>query len=317
METNFLIVLNFVLLIGISLYLLKPKVIENKLNQTVFKSKKTKNFSSVINKFTINLTQLALENKLDPVIGREKEIKRVIQILSRRKKNNVILLGKAGIGKTAIVEGLATAIVKKEVPLSLLDKIVLKIDISSILAGTKYRGEFENRFKTLVDTIITMNKKFIVFIDEIHTIVQAGGAEGAIDADDIIKPPLARGELQMIGTTTTKEFKEFIQPDVTLTRRFEALPISEPNKVQTIKILQGIKEEYENYHKVIISDAIIKKIVDYSVKIKNRTFPDKAIDIMDEVCAKVRLDNVNNYKRIKINLKDLNEVIKSFQNLNL
>ena len=317
MEPNFLIILNFILLIGISLYLLKPKIIEGKLNKPIFKTKKGNSLSPSISKFTIDLTALALERRMDPVIGREKEIKRVVQILSRRKKNNVILLGKAGIGKTAIVEGLAMAIVKKEVPFSLSDKIILKIDMSSILAGTKYRGEFENRFKTLVDTIISMNKKFIVFIDEIHTIVQAGGAEGAIDADDIIKPPLARGELQMIGTTTTKEFKKFIQPDVTLTRRFEALLINEPNKKQTIKILQGIKQEYENYHNVIISDVIIKKIVDYSVKIKNRTFPDKAIDIMDEVCAKVRLDNIKNYKKIGISLKDLNEVLKFFKQSNI
>lgn len=310
MELSPWLVLCFIALIFLSLYLLKPKVSTKTKAKFLGKGKLS---NSIIDKFTINLTDLALDKKLDPVVGREKEIKRVIQILSRRKKNNVILLGKAGIGKTATVEGLAMAITEGKVPSSLLGKVVLKVDISSILAGTKYRGEFENRFKTLIDTIIAMNKKFIVFIDEIHTIVQAGGAEGAVDADDIIKPPLARGELQMIGTTTTKEFKEFIQPDVTLTRRFEALPVSEPNKVQTVKILQGIKKEYEDYHQVIISDQIIKKIVDFSVQIKDRTFPDKAIDIMDEVCAKVKLDNVVNKKSINITVKDLNEVLEFFK----
>jgi ATP-dependent Clp protease ATP-binding subunit ClpC len=301
MNLNYILTVSLVLIIIIVWYLFKANKSSTKLS------------GNIISKFTINLTDLARDQKLDPVIGRESEIKRVVQILSRRKKNNAILLGKAGIGKTAIVEGLAMAIVKHQVPSSLSDKEVLKIDMSSILAGTKYRGEFENRFKTLVDTIIAMNKKFIVFIDEIHTIVQAGGAEGAIDADDIIKPPLARGELQMIGTTTTKEFKEFIQPDVTLTRRFEALEVSEPNKVQTIKILQGIKKEYEDYHRVVISDEIVKKIVEFSIKIKNKTFPDKAIDIMDEVCAKVRLDNVNSNKVVKITNKDLIEVLKFFK----
>jgi len=278
-----------------------------------FKNNK-KLINPIIDKFTINVTQLAIDNKLDPVIGREKEIRRVMQILSRRKKNNVILLGQAGIGKTAIVEGLALAIVEKKVPTSLLDKIVLKIDMSAILAGTKYRGDFEQRFKTLIDCIVAMDKKIIVFIDEIHTIIQASGSEGSVDADDIIKPPLARGELQMIGTTTTDEYKKYILPDTTLARRFDGLVISEPNKEQTIKILQGIKKEYENYHKVVISDDIIRKIVDFSVSIKNRTFPDKAIDIMDELCAKVRLDNINNSDNIKIGQKDLEAVLIDFKN---
>ena len=311
MDLNSILLTSLVLLVVIIWYLFK---FHKNQGKSLLKSGRGRSVGNVLDKFTINLTDLARNQKMDPVIGREVEIKRVIQILSRRKKNNAILLGKAGIGKTAIVEGLAMAIVNHQVPSSLSDKEVLKIDMSSILAGTKYRGEFENRFKTLVDMIITMNKRFIVFIDEIHTIVQAGGAEGAIDADDIIKPPLARGELQMIGTTTTKEFKEFIQPDVTLTRRFEAMPIAEPTPVQTIKILQGIKKEYEEYHQVKISDALIKKIVESSKKIKNRTFPDKAIDIMDEVCAKVRLDNIDhNDQVVDIKVKDLNEVLKLFK----
>jgi ATP-dependent Clp protease ATP-binding subunit ClpC len=210
----------------VSLYLLKKDRetdVNEKMNKGSFFAKK--NWQPVISHYTTDLTQLAREHKMDPVIGREREIRRVIQILSRRKKNNVILIGKAGIGKTAIAEGLAMAIVGNQVPSSLSNKVVLKIDMSAVLAGTKYRGEFENRFKTLVDSIVAMNKQIIVFIDEIHTLVEAGGAEGAIDADDIIKAPLARGELQMLGTTTINEYKKYILPDTTLTRRFDALLI--------------------------------------------------------------------------------------------
>ena len=220
--------------------------------------------------------------------------------------------GKAGIGKTAIAEGLAMAIVEGRVPPSLLDKKVLKLDISSVLAGTKYRGDFEQLFKALIDSIIDLNKQIIVFIDEIHTIVQAGGAEGAIDADDIIKAPLARGELQMVGTTTNKEYQQYIAPDPTLNRRFEALLIQEPTKAKTINMLKALKIGYEEYHNVIISDDIVKQIINYSAKIKDRVFPDKAIDLMDEVSAKVRLDNINNKKNIKIKVKDVKEVFDFF-----
>lgn len=319
MEINTIYKILILVVVVIVIYLLRSKdnTIPNEKQQSMLTSnfKPNKKFiNPIIDKFTINVTQLAIDKKLDPVIGREKEIRRVMQILSRRKKNNVILLGRAGIGKTAIVEGLALAIVEKKVPTSLLDKIVLKIDMSAILAGTKYRGDFEQRFKTLIDCIVAMDKKIIVFIDEIHTIIQASGSEGSVDADDIIKPPLARGELQMIGTTTTDEYKKYILPDTTLARRFDGLVISEPNKEQTIKILQGIKKEYENYHKVVISDDIIKKIVEFSSFIKTRTFPDKAIDIMDELCAKVRLDNINNNDNIKIGQKDLESVLKDFRN---
>ena len=206
------LLINILLLIVIAFYLLKMNKSKQSgmgINKIAQWSGKGKTFQPVIEKFTINLTQLAAEDKIDPVVGRDKEIKRVIQVLSRRKKNNVILFGKAGIGKTAIVEGLAIAIFAGQVPRSLLNKTVLKLDLSSILAGTKYRGEFENRFKALVDAIVTLNKQIIVFIDEIHTLVEAGGVEGAIDADDIIKSPLARGDLQMVGTTTIKEYEKY------------------------------------------------------------------------------------------------------------
>lgn len=291
-------------------------LLKNKNNSVGFFNKKSgqsrQDFVPVITKYTVDFTQMAREQKIDPVIGRELEIKRVIQVLSRRKKNNVILMGKAGIGKTAVVEGLALSIVNGDVPQALLDKVVLKLDISSILAGAKYRGEFENRFKSFVDAIVNLDKKIILFIDEIHTIVQAGGAEGAIDADDIIKPALARGDLQMVGTTTTQEYKEFILPDVTLARRFQSLLIKEPTKKETVAILKGIRSKYEDYHHVVISDQIINQIVDFASKINDNVFPDKAIDIMDEVSAKVRLDNVNNQNKIKISAKDLKDVLGFF-----
>lgn len=304
----------FLLLIIVSFLLLKKTGNTNKSIKELnfFKNKKGSS-NLAISKFTIDITKMVEDNKIDPVIGRDEEIKRVIQILSRRKKNNAILLGRAGVGKTAIVEGLASAIIEGRVPSTLLNKRVLKIDMSSILAGTKYRGEFENRFKSLIDNIIAMDKQNIVFIDEIHTIVQAGGAEGAIDADDIIKPPLARGELQMIGTTTTTEYKQYIMPDTSLTRRFEPLKIKEPNKLETLKILKGIKKSYEEYHNITIDDALLKKIIEFSAKIKARVFPDKAIDILDEVCAKVRLDNIKNNKTIKITEKDIKDISKYFK----
>jgi ATP-dependent Clp protease ATP-binding subunit ClpC len=310
---NYPLVINILLLVIVAGFLLRMGKGQSsgKSSKQIFG--KAKKFQPVIDKFTVNLTSLAAEGKLDPVIGRDKEIKRVIQVLSRRKKNNIILFGKAGIGKTAIIEGLAIAIAEGKVPRSLLGKTVIKLDISSVLAGTKYRGEFENRFKALIDAIVEMNKQIIVFIDEIHTIVQAGGVEGAIDADDIIKSPLARGDLQMLGTTTTKEYNQYIATDPTLTRRFEALMVYEPNKTQTIGMLKALRKNYEEYHNVVIGDEVIKKMVDMSAKIKTRVFPDKAIDIMDEVSAKVRLDNVDNDKKIKITTKDVREILKDFK----
>lgn len=263
-----------------------------------------------ISRFTIDLTQLAAEGKLDPVVGRDREIRRVIQVLSRRRKNNIILYGLAGIGKTAIVEGLAIAIAQKKVPASLADKVILKLDISSVLAGTKYRGDFEQRFKALIDEIIAMKKQIIVFIDEIHTIVQAGGIEGGVDADDIIKAPLARGELQMVGATTTNEYNKYIAADPALMRRFETLYVLEPNQAQTIAMLKSLRKSYEDYHNVIISDEVIGAIVTQTAKLKNRVFPDKAIDIMDETAAKVRLDNVGDHGKIKIKVSDVSEVMK-------
>lgn len=276
---------------------------------------KTNISSSVfVTSFSIDLTALARDGKLDPVVGRDKEIQKVIQVLSRRRKNNIIIFGEAGIGKTAIAEGLAIAISKKAVPKNLIDKIILKIDISSVLAGTKYRGDFEKRFKELIDKIVAMDKKIIVFMDEIHTIVQAGGTEGSIDADDIIKAPLARGELQMIGTTTIEEYKKYIEPDKTLTRRFEGYLMKEPSETQTIDMLEALKKGYEDYHKVKIDKKIIVQIVSSTAKIKDRRFPDKAIDILDEVSAKVRLSNINSDKIVIVRASDVKEVLKEYHN---
>lgn len=306
MELDYPLVLSLLFMLFAVLYLLRDKI--NK------KASGQRTTTSFINGFSTDLTALARAGKLDPVVGRDKEIKKVIQVLSRRRKNNIIIFGRAGIGKTAIAEGLAIAISKGLVPKNMADKIVLKIDISSVLAGTKYRGEFEQRFKDLIDNIITMNKRIIVFIDEIHTIVQAGGTEGSIDADDIIKAPLARGELQMIGTTTVDEYRKYIEPDKTLTRRFEGYLMEEPSKATTIEMLEVLKKGYEDYHKVAISSDIIKQIVAGTAKIKDRAFPDKAIDILDEVAAQVRLNNIDSDKIIKVKSSDLKEAIREYHN---
>lgn len=306
MELDFSLAFSLLFLLFAVAYLLRGKMND--------KSPKHTYSNNFVTGFSTDLTALARDEKLDPVVGRDKEIKKVIQVLSRRRKNNIIIFGRAGIGKTAIAEGLAIAISKGLVPKNMADKIVLKIDISSILAGTKYRGEFEQRFKALIDQIIATDKQIIVFMDEIHTIVQAGGTEGSIDADDIIKAPLARGELQMIGTTTVDEYRKYIEPDKTLTRRFEGYLMKEPDKATTIKMLEALKKGYEKYHKVSISSDIIKGIVDGTANIKDRAFPDKAIDILDEVSAQVRLNNIDSDNIIKVKKSDLKEAIREYHN---
>jgi ATP-dependent Clp protease ATP-binding subunit ClpC len=249
---------------------------------------------SVLQQFSRDLNHQAAEGKLDPVVGREEEIERVIQVLCRRNKNNPVLVGKAGVGKTAIAEGLAQAIVAKKVPAILQNKRVLALDLPAIVAGTKYRGEFEQRLKRITDEIIAARRNVILFIDEIHTLAQAGGAEGAIDADDILKPALARGDLQVIGATTAEEYKQFIQKDVTLDRRLHPILIDEPTNDETVDILRGIKRKYEQFHKVKITDeAILAAVRMAEQHMKNKAFPDKAIDLMDEAASKASIDNVN------------------------
>ncbi len=242
-----------------------------------------------VDQLGINLTEAARAGKLDPVIGREKEIERVIQILGRKTKNNPALIGEPGVGKTAIAEGLAHRIVNNDVPEMLLNKRVLTLDIGSLVAGTKYRGEFEERLKKIIEELRNTNDA-ILFIDELHTLVGAGAAEGAIDAANILKPPLARGELQCIGATTLDEYRKYIERDAALERRFQPVMVEEPTLEQTIEILFGIRERYEQHHKVAISDAALRAAADLSIRyITERHLPDKAIDLIDEAASRVRL----------------------------
>lgn len=245
-------------------------------------------------KYGKSLTEEALERKYDPLIGREKEIERVLQILARRNKNNPCLIGEAGVGKTAIVEGLAQIFVSGKVPDELKNKNIFSLDLTAMLAGAKYRGDFEERIKNCIDEVISVGN-VILFIDEIHSIVGAGAAEGAIDAANIIKPQLARGEIQIIGATTIEEYRKNIEKDSALERRFQPVMVSEPDENQTFNILRGLREKYENYHNVIISDEIIKSAVSLSVRyINDRFLPDKAIDIIDEAASKAKIRRARN-----------------------
>ncbi len=253
------------------------------------KNKDGKSSTPNLDKFSRDFTELAKNNKFDPIIGREKEIDRVIQILSRRTKNNPCLVGDPGVGKTAIVEGLAQAISEGNVPETIKGKRVVGLDITSMVAGSKYRGEFEERIKKVLEEV-SNDKKIILFIDEIHTIIGAGGAEGAIDASNILKPSLARGEIQLIGATTLAEYRKYIEKDAALERRFQPVKVEEPAEEDAIKMLKGLKDKYEAHHNVRISDEAIVAAVKMSSRyITDRFLPDKAIDLMDEAASKVRL----------------------------
>jgi len=243
--------------------------------------------------FGLNLNQAAKSGQLDPVIGREKEIDRVIQILSRRKKNNPLLIGEPGIGKTAIVEGLAQKIVDKNIPQVLEDKTVFSLDMASMVAGTKYRGQFEERIKTLI-TELTKNDDIIIFIDEIHTMVGAGGSEGSLDASNIFKPALARGEIQVVGATTLDEYRKYFESDGALDRRFQTIMVEPPSVDETIQILKGLRKSYEDHHKVTYTDKAVEEAVKLSDRyISDRFLPDKAIDIIDEAGALKRLSGMD------------------------
>ncbi len=263
-----------------------------------------------VDQLGINLTDAVRAGKVDPVIGREKEIERVIQILSRRTKNNPALIGEPGVGKTAIAEGLAQRIVAGDVPETLANKRVLTLDIGSLVAGTKYRGEFEERLKKIIEELRNTNDA-VLFIDELHTLVGAGAAEGAIDAANILKPPLARGELQCIGATTLDEYRKYIERDAALERRFQPVMVEEPTLEQTIEILFGIRSRYEDHHKVKITDEAVKAAADLSIRyITDRHLPDKAIDLIDEAASRVRLRTASSPPELKEAQKELDRVTK-------
>jgi len=246
---------------------------------------------NALNKYAINLNEQARAGKLDPVIGRDEEIRRVLQILSRRTKNNPILIGEPGVGKTAIAEGLAHRIVRGDVPENLKSKQIFSLDMGALIAGAKYKGEFEERLKAVVNEVIKADGEVILFIDEIHTLVGAGKSDGAMDAANILKPALARGELRAIGATTLDEYQKYFEKDKALERRFQIVNVDEPDIPSTISILRGLKERYENHHKVRIQDNAIIAAVELSSRyITNRFLPDKAIDLMDEAAAKLRLE---------------------------
>ena len=276
-------------------------------NNTAAPAQKKRKTSTTptLDKVAVNLNQRVREGGIDPVIGREKEIKRVIQILSRRTKNNPVLVGEPGVGKTAVAEAIATEIVKKKVPEDLMNKRVMALNMGSLVAGTKYRGEFEDRMKKILDEI-AKDGKVILFVDEMHTLIGAGGAEGAIDASNILKPSLARGDIQMIGATTFDEYQKYIEKDQALARRFQQVHLNEPSRKDALAILQGLKPKYEKFHHVTISEASLEDAVDLSSRyISDRFLPDKAIDLVDEASAAVKIRNNvgSNDKLVQINDK--------------
>src|SRR5213596_1612112 len=267
---------------------------------------RSKSKTPALDSFGRDLTELARQGKLDPVIGRANEIERVIQILSRRQKNNPVLLGEAGVGKTAIVEGLAQLVVDQNVPELLRDKRIVVLDLAMMVAGTKYRGQFEERIKAVMNEV-RRAKNTMLFIDELHTLVGAGGAEGAIDASNVLKPALARGEIQCIGATTLDEYRKYIEKDAALARRFQPIIVEPTSKKETVEILKGLRDRYEAHHRVQITDSALKQAVEQSDRyISGRCLPDKAIDVIDEAGARIRLKAMTRPP----DLKDIDEQIE-------
>lgn len=274
---------------GMDKQTLKKIILELRQGATV-NSQSAEDSYQALSRFALNLNQRARENKLDPVIGREEEIRRVLQILSRRTKNNPILIGEPGVGKTAIAEGLAHRIVDGDVPENLKDKLIYSLDMGALIAGAKYQGEFEERLKSVIQQVAKSDGEIILFIDEIHTLVGAGKTQGAMDAANILKPALARGELRAIGATTLDEYQKHLEKDKALERRFQQVLVDEPTVIDALSILRGLKERYENHHKVQIKDEAIVAAVELSQRyITNRFLPDKAIDLIDEAAAKLRM----------------------------
>ena len=256
-------------------------------------------YDDILEEYSTDFTELARENKFDNIIGRENELNRLMQILTRRNKNNPCLIGEPGVGKTAIVEGLAQKIIKNEVPKALQNKRLLSLDLSAVVAGTKYRGEFEERINNIINEVIVEND-IILFIDEIHTLIGTGGAEGSLDASNILKPYLARGQIQLIGATTIEEYRKYIEKNTSLERRFQPILVEETNEEESIEIIMGLKSLYEKYHGLKISDNAIKKAVNFSIRyIPDRFLPDKAIDLIDETASRLKIKNFAKPKDIK------------------
>jgi ATP-dependent Clp protease ATP-binding subunit ClpB len=275
---------------GVTMKDLKSAISELRKGATVENPTSEETFNS-LNRYAINLNERARMGKLDPVVGRDEEIRRILQILTRRTKNNPIMIGEPGVGKTAIAEGIAHRIVRGDVPEDLKSKTIYSLDMGALIAGAKYKGEFEERLKSVVNEVISSNGEIVLFIDEIHTLVGAGASEGAMDAANILKPALARGELRAIGATTLNEYQKYFEKDKALERRFQVVMVDEPDREDSISILRGIREKYETHHKVIIRDEAIIAAVDLSTRyITDRFLPDKAIDLIDEAASRLRLE---------------------------
>ena len=299
--------------LGVDLSKVRSQIIRSLGDNTDVSNTSSTNRSKTptLEEFGTNLTQKATEGRLDPVVGRAKEIERVIQILGRRTKNNPVLIGEPGVGKTAIAEGLAQRIVNRDIPDTLEDKRVVALDIGLLIAGTKYRGEFEERLKKIMDEVRTANN-IILVIDEVHTLIGAGAAEGAIDAANILKPALSRGELQCIGATTLEEYRKHIEKDAALERRFQPVMVGEPSLEETIEILYGLRERYEKHHKLVISDEALRAAAKFADQyIADRFLPDKAIDLIDEAGSRVRLMNSQLPAAAKELDLELREILKS------
>ncbi len=275
---------------GMTMKELKQSISELRKGASVESQTSDDTFDS-LNRYSVNLNERAMSGKLDPVIGRDDEIRRILQILTRRTKNNPLLIGEPGVGKTAIAEGLAHRIIRGDVPEDIKSKVIYSLDMGALIAGAKYKGEFEERLKSVINEVIGSNGNVILFIDEIHTLVGAGKSEGAMDAANILKPALARGDLRAIGATTLSEYQKYFEKDKALERRFQVVMVEEPDRADTISILRGIREKYEAHHKVIIRDEAIIAAVDLSTRyITDRFLPDKAIDLIDEAASKLRLE---------------------------